>query len=434
MGLGKTVITLTAINELMFDHFSVARVLVIAPLRVAEAVWPIEVQKWDHLKHLRVVKILGDANKRLDALRQDADIYVINRENVQWLVQTVKRWFFDMVVIDELSSFKSPKAQRFRSLRKVRPLITRVVGLTGTPVPNGLVDLWSQIYLLDRGFRLGSTLGAYRDRYFKPGRRNGNVIFEWLPRKDAEEAIYDKLKDLCISMRAQDWLEMPERIDRVLKVQLSAEALKQYAQLERDLILKLRDSVITASNSAVVAGKLQQFAQGAIYTEAEWVCIHDTKLEALEDLLEEANGRPVLVFYWYKHDASRINAWLKLKGFNSRLLNTAKDISDWNLGEIPVLLAHPASAGHGLNLQAGGNIIIWFGLTWSLELYQQANARLYRQGQKESVIVHHLVAAGTIDEIIMMALESKNAGQDSLLSAVKAKIESYKLLEREDVL
>lgn len=425
MGLGKTVITLTAISQLINDYFDVIKVLVIAPLRVAEDTWSREASKWEHLKHLKIAKILGTERDRLGALKQDADIYVINRENVPWLVEkTLKNWPFDMIVIDELSSFKSPSAQRFKALRKVRPMAKRIVGLTGTPAPNGLIDLWSQIYLLDRGERLGNTMGAYRERYFKPGRqdRSRHIIYEWVPRESSDAAIHDKLSDICISMRASDWLELPERIDRIVPVQLSLEHKKKYLQLEKDLILEIGSDVVTAGTAAAVTGKLQQYAQGAVYTEDGWSKVHDTKLEALDELLEEANGKPVLIFYWYKHDEARILEHVK----GARVLKTSQDISDWNSGKVKVMLAHPASAGHGLNLQAGGNTIIWFGLTWSLELYQQANARLYRQGQTNSVIVHHLLAEGTVDDDIMLALQGKAEGQNALMEAVKARIEKYK--------
>jgi SNF2 family DNA or RNA helicase len=417
MGLGKTVITLTAINELLFDSFEVSRVLVVAPKRVAETTWTAEAEKWDHTKHLRISRVLGSEKHRVQALNTAADIYVINRENVEWLVNYYQRkWPFDMVVIDELSSFKSSKARRFRALRKVRSFIKRIVGLTGTPAPNGLIDLWSQVYLLDKGERLGKTLTGYRTRYFLPGKRNGHIVFEWIP--ISEEKIHEKIADICISMKAADWLEMPERIDRVVPVQMSEAAKKRYKQLERDLLLPFADGDVVADTAAVLANKLIQMANGAVYDEAGTVKeIHSAKLDALEDVIEAANGKPVLVFYNYKHDLDRIR-----QRFDVRTLDSITDIYDWNAGQIPILLAHPASAGHGLNLQAGGNIIIWFGLPWSLELYEQANARLHRQGQQEKVIVHHLVTEGTMDEDVMKALEEKAIGQNALVEAVKARI------------
>ncbi len=423
MGLGKTVISLTAVNELLYNYFDVSNVLVIAPLRVAQTTWPDEVRKWDHLQHLTISKILGSVKERRAALNTPADIHIINRENVVWLVgEYGKKWPFDMVIIDELSSFKSTKAKRFRVLRRVRPCVKRIVGLTGTPAPNGLIDLWAQVYLLDQGERLGKTITGYRNRYFVPGRRNRHVIYEWDPKPEAEEAIYKKLDDICVSMKAEDWLEMPEKIDRVVPVQIPEKAREKYEQLERDLLLPYEGGDVTADNAAVLSGKLLQLANGAVYDENGAVKeIHSAKLEALDDIIEAANGRPVLVFYAYRHDLARLQERLP----EARILDTEKDIEDWNRGMIPVGLAHPASAGHGLNLQTGGNIIVWFGLTWSLELYLQAVARLYRQGQEKSVIVHHLVAENTIDEDVMKALESKDVTQEALLEAVKARIEKY---------
>ena len=424
MGLGKTVSTLTAIDQLLYNYFEVQKVLVIAPLRVAQTTWPDEIKKWRHLKHLKISRVLGTEKQRLAALQIKADIWIINRENVEWLVDLYgKSWPFDMVVIDELSSFKSSKAKRFKALRKVRPAIKRIVGLTGTPAPNGLIDLWPQVYLLDQGERLSKTLTGYRSRYFDPGKRNRTVVFSWEPKPGAEEAIYSKLEELCVSMAANDWLQMPERIDREIKVQLPDAARIEYKRLERDLLLPFVEGDITADTRAILSNKLLQLANGAVYNEFGQVQeIHQSKLEALEDVLEAANGQPVLVFYNYKHDLARIQQHIPA----ARALETEKDIEKWNQGKIPVLLAHPASAGHGLNLQAGGNIIIWFGLTWSLELYQQANARLHRQGQEKSVIVHHLMSEDTIDEDVMRVLTSKDASQSALLEAIKARIEKYK--------
>lgn len=419
MGLGKTIVTLTAIDELMFDYFEISKVLVIAPLRVAQSTWDAEIDKWDHLQDLTLSKVLGPEKERRQALHTPADIYIINRENVTWLVQTLKgSWDFDMVVIDELSSFKSPKSQRFKSLRKVRPLISRIVGLTGTPSPNGLIDLWAQMYLLDGGDRLGRTITAYRDRYFLPDKRNQHIIFSYKLKPQAEERIYEKIEDICISMKSKDYLNLPERINNLVPVMLKDKA--KYDQLEKDLLLELEEGDIVANNAAGLTNKLLQFANGAIYDEdGEVSIIHDDKLKLLDDLIEVANGKPVLVFYSFIHDKDRIKARYK----NVKTLDTAEDIKKWNKGEIEILLAHPASAGHGLNLQSGGNIIIWFGLTWSLELYMQANARLDRQGQTESVIVHHLVAKDTVDEDVMKALENKEIGQEALLKAMKARIE-----------
>jgi len=422
MGMGKSVITLTAIDELMFDYFEVSKVLVIAPLRVAESTWDEEAAKWDHLKHLKISKVLGTEKERINALYTKADIYIINRENVKWLVDKCgKDWPFDMVVIDELSSFKSHRAQRFKALRKVRPFMKRVVGLTGTPAPNGLIDLWSQIYLLDGGERLGKTITGYRERYFLPDKRNQHIVFTYKLKEGAEEAIYEKLSDICVSMKAEDYLKLPERINNIIPIYLPKEAKEKYDQLERDLLLPLKDSDIVANTAGVLANKLLQMANGAVYDEDGDVQeIHNAKLKALEDTIEAANGKPVLIFYSYKHDLDRIKKHLKRDDLT--VLDTAEDIKKWNEGKIPIMLAHPASAGHGLNLQAGGNIIIWFGLTWSLELYSQANARLYRQGQKQNVIIHHLVAKDTMDEDVMKALEGKEVGQEALLNAVKARL------------
>lgn len=423
MGLGKTVITLTAIERILYERFDAKKVLVIAPLRVAEDTWSRESDKWDHTKHLTISKILGSRSERIAAVNRKADIYVINRENVEWLVELYGRyWPFDMVVIDELSSFKSSKSKRFRALRKVRPFIRRMVGLTGTPSPNGLLDLWSQIYLLDMGDRLGKTLTAYRDRYFDPGKRNGHLVYNWKLKDFADGSIYQKLNDLCISMSAADWLTLPDRIDNVITVRLPIETMTIYKKFERDMLLEFASGDITAANAAVLSNKLLQLSNGAIYNENGSVqIVHNEKLEALSDVIESANGKPILVFYAYKHDASRIKERFK----TATELKSSADINAWNSKKIPLLLCHPASAGHGLNLQAGGNVIVWFGLTWSLELYQQANARLHRQGQTESVIVHHFVTENTLDVDVMQALMQKEIRQDELLKAVKARLEQY---------
>jgi len=418
MGLGKTVCTLTAIDELIHDYFDVIKVLVIAPLRVAEDTWTVEAEKWDHLKRLKISKVLGTEKDRIAALNNKAALYVINRENVVWLVKYFgKEWPFDMVVIDELSSFKSPKSQRFKALRKVKP--KRVVGLTGTPAPNGLMDLWPEIYLLDQGERLGRTLTAYRDKYFTPDKRNQTVIFSYKPKEGAEEIIYKNLSDICVSMKAEDYLELPEKIENVIPVKLPKDVEDKYKKFERELLLPLKDSDIVANNAAVLTNKLLQFANGAIYDENnKAIEIHDRKLKALEEIIEAVSGKPVLIFYSYKHDRDRIKEYFK----NAKELKSSEDIKKWNKGEIEILLVHPASAGHGLNLQAGGNIVVWFGLTWSLELYQQANARLHRQGQKQNVIIHHIIAKGTVDEDVMKAIENKNIRQEELLQAVKVRV------------
>ncbi|MDU4939050.1 MAG: DEAD/DEAH box helicase [Clostridium sp.] len=423
MGMGKTVSTLTAIDDLILLG-EVNKVLVIAPLRVAEDTWSTEVDKWDHLKHLRISKILGSKKQREEAINTEADIYVTNRENVDWLVtECFNSWIWDMVVIDELSSFKSSKAKRFRALKKVRPHFKRIVGLTGTPAPNSLIDLWPQIYLLDGGQRLGKTITGYKERYFKPGRRNGYVVYNWELKEGSEETIQNKISDICISMSAKDYLDLPERIDNRVEITLPVRVMDTYRQLEKDLVLEIGEEDITAANAAVLTNKLLQLANGAIYSEdKEVVRIHDEKLDRLEEIIDIANGKPVLVFYNFKHDYDRISKMLTKNKIKHQTLNTSDDIKMWNNGEIQVALLHPASAGHGLNLQYGGNIIVWFGLTWSLELYQQANARLHRQGQKETVIIHHLIAKGTVDEDVMNALANKEVNQNMLLEAVKARI------------
>ena len=415
-GLGKTIITLTALDELMYNHFKVYKVLVIAPLRVAQDTWSKECEKWEHLKFLTISKVLGSEKERLKALGEKTALYVINRENVEWLVKTHK-WDFDMVVIDELSSFKSYSSKRFKALRKVRPLVKRIVGLTGTPTPNGLMDLWAQIYLLDMGERLGKFIGQYRNTYFEPDKRNREVIFSYKPRLGAEDQIYEKLSDICISMKACDYLKMPDRIDNRVEVSLSEAEIKLYQTLEKDMLLHFAEGDIDAVNAAALSNKLLQIANGAVYDENHKVKpIHNRKLEALEDLIEAANGKPVLIFYGYQHDKDRIS-----KQFKVHEINTPEDITMWNEGDIPIAIAHPAATGHGLNLQSGGSTIIWFSLPWSLELYQQANARLWRQGQKETVVIHHIIAKGTIDEDVIKALSVKDKSQNALLEAVKAR-------------
>ncbi len=428
MGLGKTVITLTAINDLMFNSFEVSTVLVIAPKRVAEDTWSRETEKWDHLQHMKISKVLGSEKQRLEALRVKADIYVINRENVKWLIdyhRDQREWPFDMIVIDELSSFKSNKSQRFKALKIVMPLVKRVVGLTGTPTPNGYMDLWPEMYLLDRGERLGKTITGYRERYFTPGRRNGYTVFTWDMKDGAEKAIHEKIKDICISMEAKDYLDLPERINNNVYVKMDSKAKQLYEKLEKDLILQVEGEDITALTAATLTNKLLQMANGAVYdTVGNSIHIHDGKLEALEEIVE-FNDEPILVFYNFKHDFERLKDYFEK--LEPRTLESSKDIKDWNDGKIKLLLAHPASVGHGLNIQAGGHIIVWFGLTWSLELYLQANARLDRQGQTKNVIVHHLITEGTVDEDVMKALEGKETGQAALLEAVKAKIERMRV-------
>lgn len=417
-------ITLTAIEELMYNRFEISKVLVIAPLRVAEDTWSREVEKWAHLKDLKISKILGSKKKRLEGLYAEADIYIINRENVVWLVNELSTamggaWCFDMVVIDELSSFKSPKAQRFKALKKVIPQSKRVIGLTGTPAPNGLIDLWSQIYLLDSGARLGRTIGGYRSQYFSPNQRNQTTIFNYKLNDGCEQLIRDKISDICISMKAEDWLDMPERMDMVQPVRLTDKELSDYQKFERDSYIQFLEGEVTAATAAALTTKLLQYANGAMYLpDGSFVGTSDKKLDALEEIVELSNGKPILLFYSFKHDLKRI-----LERFpKARKLRNAEDIKDWNDGKIPLLLAHPASAGHGLNLQSGGSTIVWFGLTWSLELYQQANARLYRQGQEETVIIHHLMAEGTVDYDVFNSLNNKEEVQEGLLKALKARI------------
>ena len=418
MGLGKTVITLTALWQLALDSFDVSRVLVIAPKRVAEDTWPKELTKWEHLTGLTSSLVLGSAAERKAALQRKAFLYIINRENVAWLVKN-HYWDFDMVVIDELSSFKSNKAERFKALKKVRPMVTRIVGLTGTPAPNTLLDLWPQMYLMDMGQRLGRFIGGFRDRFFLPDKRNREIIYSYKPREGAEDAIYALISDICISMKAADYLDMPERIDNRIEVSMSPKERKLYDDFQKDMVLSIGDEELDAANAAALSNKLLQMANGAVYGEDKKVIpIHDRKLDALEDLVEAANGKPLLVAYWYKHDLQRIKARFK----NARCIDTAKDIDDWNAGQIPLALIHPASAGHGLNLQDGGCTIVWFGLTWSLELYQQLNARLWRQGQKHAVVIHHIVTKGTHDEDVMRALENKDTRQSALIEAVRARI------------
>ena len=426
MGLGKSVITLTAIFDLCLDSFLVRKVLVIAPLRVAADTWPGEIEKWDHLRGLTYSVAVGSEAQRKAALLQRVSVYIINRENVQWLVEDSGLPFdYDMVVIDELSSFKSYQAKRFRALLKVRPRVKRIVGLTGTPSSNGLMDLWAEIGILDGGERLGRFIGRYREAYFKAGSMNPQtgVVFQYVPRPGAEEQIYGKIADITISMKAMDYLHMPDCVPAWHYVEMDKKERKLYDMLRKDLIIPLKDADIDAANAASLTGKLLQMANGAVYDENSAVReIHQRKLEKLEDLIEAANGQSVLVAYWFKHDRQRIMEHLAKQRIPVRDIKSSTDIKDWNAGNIPVALIHPASAGHGLNIQQGGHILIWFGLTWSLELYQQTNARLWRQGQTDVVTIHHIITKDTVDEDVMAALEQKDMTQEKLISAVKAQL------------
>lgn len=416
MGLGKTVTTLTAIRDLMYDAFEVKRVLVVAPLRVARDTWPDELRKWNHLKELTCSVVVGTVAERRRALQQDADIYIVNRENLAWLYEN-SRLDFDMVVLDELSSFKNHQSKRFRAMKAMRPKVKRIVGLTGTPTGNGLMDLWAEFRILDMGERLGRYISQYRNLYFKPDKCNGMVVYSYKPLPGAEEAIYHQISDITMSMKATDYLEMPELVSVAKEVRLSETEKKRYDELKKSLVLELPGGEVTSANAASLTLKLSQMANGAIYTDDKNVVnIHDRKLEALEDLVESANGKSVLVAYWFKHDKDRIRERME-----ARELKEPQDFADWNAGKIPVALIHPASAGHGLNLQKGGSILIWFGLTWSLELYQQTNARLWRQGQADkTVIIQHIVAKDTIDERILNVLKHKDGTQAALIDAVKA--------------
>lgn len=418
MGMGKSSVTLSAIDILIKNN-KVKKVLVVAPIRVAKTTWPDEIRKWDHLSNLTFSVAVGTEKERKDALRRKADIYIINRENVEWLVnKSGFRFDFDMLVIDELSSFKSWSAKRFKSLLKVRPLVNRVVGLTGTPSSNGLMDLWAEYRILDLGQRLGRYITHYREEYFLPDKRNANVIFSWKLKPFAEDLIYERITDITISMKAIDYLKMPELIINEVKVDLDEQDKKVYKALKDDMLVDLKGAEIDAVNAAVLSNKLLQMSNGAIYDEDKnVVVVHDKKLDALEDLIEQANGKNVLVAYWFKHDLERIKS-----RFNCREILKDSDIRDWNNGLIQVGLIHPASAGHGLNLQTGGSILIWFGLTWSLELYEQTNARLWRQGQKQNVVIHHIITKNTIDEDVMNALKRKEHTQNALIEAVKAEV------------
>lgn len=426
MGMGKTATTLSAVNELMFDRFEVTKVLVIAPLRVANTVWSDEIEQWAELRHLRYSKIVGTPKQRKVALQKDADIYIVNRENLPWLVEQCSPYFkWDMVVIDELSSFKSWQSKRFKAFMAMRPYMKRIVGLTGTPSSNGLMDLFAEFKVIDGGERLGRFIGEFRSRYFEEGRRNGNIVYEYIPMDYAECQIQDKISDITISMKALDYLDMPELISTKKLVRMSEKEKEKYSQFKKEYVLSELDGLeVTASNAASLTNKLIQLSNGAVYSDDHTVvALHEQKLDALEDILESANGEPVLVAYWFKHDLARIMGRLEKLKVKSRLLKTEEDIREWNKGNVPVGLLHPAGAGHGLNLQKGGHHLVWFGLTWSLELYQQTNARLWRQGQEaETVVIQHIVTEGTIDEEILKALENKDAQQERLIEAVKAQV------------
>ena len=426
MGMGKTATTLSAVNELMFDRFEVTKVLVIAPLRVANTVWSDEIEQWAELRHLRYSKIVGTPKQRKVALQKDADVYIVNRENLPWLVEQCSPYFkWDMVVIDELSSFKSWQSKRFKAFMAMRPYMKRIVGLTGTPSSNGLMDLFAEFKVIDGGERLGRFIGEFRSRYFEEGRRNGTIVYEYIPMEYAECQIQDKISDITISMKALDYLDMPELISTKKLVRMSEKEKEKYSQFKKEYVLSELDGLeVTAANAASLTNKLVQLSNGAVYSDYHTVvALHEQKLDALEDILESANGEPVLVAYWFKHDLARIMGRLEKLKVKSRVLKTEEDIREWNKGNVPVGILHPASAGHGLNLQKGGHHLVWFGLTWSLELYQQTNARLWRQGQEaETVVIQHIVTEGTIDEEILKALENKDAQQERLIAAVKAQV------------
>lgn len=425
MGLGKTSIALTALDALLFDYFEIHKVLIIAPLRVAKNTWSAEIEKWQHLKDLKYSIVVGTESERLSALNEQADIYIINRENVQWLVEKSGISFdFDMLIIDELSSFKNWQSKRFRSLMKVRPKVKRIVGLTGTPSSNGYMDLFAEFRLLDMGERLGRFIGQYRNAYFKPDKMNGPIVYSYKLLPGAEQQIYSKIADITISMKSTDYLNMPKLVSSEYEVYLDEKEKKKYEELKKELILQLPDGEVTAANAASLSGKLCQMANGAIYTEDGTVLeIHDKKLEALEDIVEAANGKPILLIYWFRHDMDRIVKKLNELEVPFEKLDTDESIKKWNNGELPVALLHPMSAGHGLNLQNGGSTIIWFGLTWSLELYQQTIARLWRQGQSaNTVVVQHIITKGTIDERVLKALSQKDNTQSALIDAVKANL------------
>lgn len=431
MGLGKTVSTLTAVNDLIFDYLEISKVLIVAPKRVVESVWTAEVEKWEHLKHLKTSRIIGNPMQRRAALVKKADIYLISRDNLAWLIGQYggNMLPFDMLVVDESSSFKNHKSVRFKALRGVLSSFQRVVILTGTPAPNGLLDLWAQIYLLDQGERLGKFITSYRREYFREGQRNGHIVYNYNVQSDGEKRIHDKIKDVCISMKAKDYLDLPDRIDNFIKIKFPEKLQKQYADFERQQVLEFIEGQedldnISVVNAAALSNKLLQFANGAVYDEDKnWHAVHDLKLDALEEIIETAGGKPVLVAWTYRHDLYRMQE--RLKKYKIRELKTDKDIQDWNARKIQVLMMHPASGGHGLNLQAGGSIIVWFGQTWALELYQQLNARLHRQGQKLITVIHHLVAHKTIEQKVVRVIKGKANKQEGLMAAIKSKIQQY---------
>lgn len=423
MGLGKTVVTLTAIQELCLNRFEVRKVLIVAPLRVARDTWPAEIHKWDHLRSLTYSVAVGTETERMTALMTKANLHIINRENLDWLINKSGMPFdYDMVVIDELSSFKSHQSKRFRSLLKVRPRLKRIVGLTGTPSSNGLMDLWAEFRILDMGERLGRFITGYRERFFLPDKRSAQMVYSYKPAPGAEQSIYDRISDITISMKSCDFLTMPKCVINEVAVRMDVREKQIYDSLRQTMVAKLEGKEIDAVNAASLSGKLLQIANGAVYDDdRKYHHIHDRKLDALEDIIEAANGKPVLVAYWYKHDLERIR-----QRFSIREIKSSEDILDWNAGKIPVAVIHPASAGHGLNLQSGGNTMVWFGLTWSLELYQQTNARLWRQGQKDTVVIHHIISKDTIDERVMAALRKKEQTQTALIDAVRAELEERK--------
>lgn len=428
MGLGKTSITLTALNDLLFDSFDVHRILVVAPLRVARNTWSSEIKKWEHLQDLQYSIVVGTEKERMAALEKRADIYIINRENVQWLVEkSGKKFDYDMVVVDELSSFKNHETKRFRAFMKVRPKVKRIIGLTGTPSSNGLMDLFAEFKLLDMGERLGRFIGAYRANFFRPDKMNGPIVYSYKPIPGAETMIYNRISDITISMKATDYLKMPELVSSRYEVQMDDMEKQKYEEFKKDLVLEIEDGEITAANAASLSGKLSQMANGAVYSDDLAVMqIHDRKLDALEDIIEAANGHTVLVAYWFKHDLTRITERLRKLKVIYRKLDSDESIRKWNEKELQVGLIHPASAGHGLNLQSGGSTMVWFGLAWSLELYQQTVARLWRQGQTENtVVIQHIVTADTIDERILKALEQKDNTQSALIDAVKAEVSGH---------
>lgn len=428
MGLGKTAITLTALHSLKYERFCIRKALVVAPKKVAESTWTKERDKWNHLKDLRISIVLGSEKQRLEALSAQADIYIINRENTKWLVDYYKHnWPFDTVVLDESSSFKNPQAGRFKALKAVRPKIQRLIELTGTPSPKGLIDLWAQIYLLDGGKRLGRTISVYRDIFFVPDKRNRTTIFSYAPKEGAEDAIYKSISDICISMKAEDYLSLPDLIYDDIPVNLDSKAQKAYDQLERDMLLEVDDDLVTANTAASLTGKLLQLCNGAVYDEdGAVVPIHDCKIDVLLETIEQLNGQHTIIYYHFQHDRDRILDALSRSNLTVRVYKDAKEETDWNDGKIDVLLAQPSSCGYGLNLQDGGHHIIWFGLTWNLEEYQQANKRLHRQGQLYPVIVHRLITQGGTDEDVIHSLESKDNVQESLLSALKVRITQAK--------